>query len=318
MAKHGRLQTALEYYAVRLFFGVLGAFPLSFSMRAGEWFALLAAKILKRLRFVGFRNLSVAFPNLPANRHEQILRDSFRLLGRQLGLIAHFPKFSAEKMREMFSVEGLEHVTEAKKNGRGVIIFTAHFGAWEASHQTMAVRDLPMNVLVRAIDNPRVEEFVRDLRERFGSRIIDKRTSAREMFRLLRRGETLGILADLNVQEHEGIFVDFFGVPASTTTSVAKLAIRTGATVLPGFEIWRDEKTCYLEIRPPLAVPEADTPENVQLLTQMMTDEIEKIVRRHPEQWMWLHKRWNTRPPGEPSLYARRAESQKIEMMGEE
>lgn len=308
MAKHGKTRTAVEYYAVRLFFAFLGAFPLSVSMRVGELIAAVALRIFKRLRFVASRNLIIAFPDLSPDKRERILRDSFRFMGRQLGLIAHLPKFSARRMREMFAVEGLEHVEEVKKAGRGVILFTAHFGAWEASHQTLAVRDLPMNVLVRAIDNPRVEAFVRRLRERFGSRIIDKRTSAREMFRLLRRGETLGILADLNVQEHEGIFANFFGVKASTTTSVAKLALRTGAAVLPGFEIWRDDKSCVLRLGKPLSIPAGDTPENVLLVTQMMNDRIEEFVRRYPAQWMWVHKRWNTRPPGEPNLYAKEPE----------
>ena len=127
------------------------------------------------------------------------------------------------------------------------------------------------------------------------------------MFRLLNAGEILGIVADLNAQEREGVFVDFFGIPASTTTSVARLALRTDAIVLPAFAIWQKDKKKYLlKVCEPVEMPAGgDTTENVRILTQAVTKKIEEFVSKYPEQWMWIHKRWNTRPPNEPNLYAK-------------
>jgi len=125
------------------------------------------------------------------------------------------------------------------------------------------------------------------------------------MFRVLEQGELLGILADLNVQEKEGVFVDFFGVPASTTTSIAKLAVKTGAVVLPAFAVWEESKAKYVVyLEPPVEYRADDnSPENIKELTQKITNVVEKYVRKYPEQWLWIHKRWNTRPSGEKGLY---------------
>jgi KDO2-lipid IV(A) lauroyltransferase len=162
-----------------------------------------------------------------------------------------------------------------------------------------------MNILVRRIDNPPVENFVEDLRTRFGCKTIDKKTSARLMFRLLQNGEIVGIVADLNAQEREGVFVDFFGTPASTTTGLAKLALRTDAAVIPAFAIWQKDKQKYLlKLEPPVEIEKTGNHEaDVRALTQAATKVIEKYVRLYPEQWMWIHKRWNTRPVGENPLY---------------
>ena len=125
------------------------------------------------------------------------------------------------------------------------------------------------------------------------------------MFRILENGQLLGILADLNVQEKEGVFVDFFGVPASTMTSIAKLAIKTNAVVLPAFAVWEETKKKYVVyLEPPIEYQSNDnSPENIRNLTQKITNTVEKYVRKYPEQWLWIHKRWNTRPPGEAGLY---------------
>jgi KDO2-lipid IV(A) lauroyltransferase len=162
-----------------------------------------------------------------------------------------------------------------------------------------------MNILVRRIDNPLVESFVDSFRTRFGSVTLDKTRSAREMFRVLERGELLGILADLNVQEREGVFVDFFGTPASTTASIARLALKTGAALLPAFAVWEEEKQKYVVyLEPPVEYEKTGNErEDIKILTQKITNVVEKYVRRYPEQWLWIHKRWNTRPKGEKNLY---------------
>ncbi len=193
----------------------------------------------------------------------------------------------------------------AVETGSGVLFFTGHFGSWEVFNLLPPAFGFGMNILVRRLDNPLVESFVDNFRTQFGSVTLDKTKSARTMFRVLENGEILGILADLNVQEREGAFVDFFGVPASTTTSIAKLALKTGAVVLPAFAVWEEAKGKYVVYLEPAVEYRANdnSDENIADLTQKITAVVERYVRKYPEQWLWIHKRWNTRPPGEKPLY---------------
>ena len=286
--------------------GAIGSLPLHTSLVMGAMFGRLAQKFGGKLNRVGRKNLSIALPDLNKSEQDEILRGCFESLGRQLGLVAHFKHFSPETVRDLLEMEGRENFDKAVATGKGVLMFTGHFGSWEIFNLVpFAFADSQMNVLVRRIDNPLVEDFVEDLRTSFGGKTIDKKTSARAMFRLLQAGELLGVMADLNVQEREGVFVDFFGVPASTTTSLAKLALRTDAVVLPAFAIWQPEKGKYLlKLESPIEYQKtSDDTQDVRELTQKVTKIIEKYVRAFPEQWMWIHKRWNTRPPDEPKIY---------------
>ncbi len=303
----GKLQIYAEYFVARAALGTLGVFPLAWSMKIGEMISIVPFKLAKRLRFVGFRNLELALPELSRTEHEEILRGTFESLGRQLGIFSHLAHLSAEKVRDIIEVEGIGHCQSANAENHGKFIFTAHFGGWELSHLAMAARGFPMNVVARKIDNPLLDSFVERMRTALGSRTIDKSSSARTMFRLLQNEEIIGILVDLNTQEHEGVFVDFFGLSSSTTTGLAKLALRTGATVLPGFAVWQKEKKRYvLKICEPIEIPEGkDAEENIKVLTQRVTAKIEEFVRAYPDQWMWIHKRWNTQPPDAPNLYAK-------------
>ncbi len=185
------------------------------------------------------------------------------------------------------------------------MFFTGHFGSWEVFNLLPPAFGYEMKILVRRIDNPLIEDFVDRMRTRFGSVTLDKTKSARTMFRVLKKGEILGILADLNVQEKEGVFVDFFGIPASTTTSIAKLALATDAAVLPAFAVWDETKQKYVVyLEPPVEYEKTgNAEEDIKKLTQNVTRVVEKYVRKYPEQWLWIHKRWNTRPKGEPNLY---------------
>ncbi len=301
----GKLQTNLEYAAVRGIVGAIGLFPLAASIKIGESFAKIPYKFLKRLRFIGRRNLELALPELSGQEHERILRGVFASFGRQLGFISHLDRITPEKLGEVIEVEGLKYCEKARAAGRGTIIFTAHFGGWELSHSIIAALNYPMNIVVRRIDNPKIENLVGNLRSRFGSRTIDKKESAKAMLRVLQKNEFLGILVDLNAQEHEGVFVDFFGVPASTTMGVAKLVLRTKSVVLPGFPVWQKEKQRYvLKICEPIELPDTgNAEENIKILTQRMTAKVEKFVRQYPDQWLWVHKRWHTQPKGAKVVY---------------
>ncbi|MGI9035604.1 MAG: lysophospholipid acyltransferase family protein [Pyrinomonadaceae bacterium] len=303
--KRSKLQNKAELITIRSLLGAIGALPLETSMRFGKSLGKFLAKRFPKLRKTARRNLEIAFPEMPADEREKIIHGTFESLGRHLGFVAHFRKFQNEDIRHLVEVIGKEYLDEAHARGRGVLFFTGNFGSWEVFHLLPLALGFGMNILVRRIDNPLVENFIDRMRTRFGAVTLDKTKSAREMFRVLKRGEILGILADLNAQEKEGVFVDFFGVPASTTTSIAKLALATNAVVLPAFAVWDEAKKKYVaHLEPPVEYDANDnSDENLRELTQKITNVVEKYVRKYPEQWLWIHKRWNTRPKGEPNLY---------------
>jgi Kdo2-lipid IVA lauroyltransferase/acyltransferase len=305
MGKRGKVQTALEYAAARTVLTGLGLMPRRAAVATGRGLARFAYLFGGRLRRTGERNLELALPELSADERLSILRASFQNLGRLLGEFSHLQHITPAALQGFIACEGLENLEAAQKRGRGVILFTGHLGAWELSSFALSAFGYPMSFLVRRLDNPKIEPLVERTRTRFGNRSIDKRAAARPMLRILREGGTLGLLVDLNTLPHEGVFVNFFGIEASTTASLATLALRTGAAVLPVFVPWDKERGRYvLHIDPPLEIESTgDMERDVHLLTSQFTSVIEDYVRRFPEQWLWIHKRWNTRPDGETNLY---------------
>jgi KDO2-lipid IV(A) lauroyltransferase len=307
MGKQGKVRTTLEYVAARTVLTGLRCLPRTFAVATGRGLGRLAYRFGGRLQRTGLRNLELAFPDLSEPERARILRGCFLNLGRLLGEVSHFPRATPESLRALIECEGLEHLEAARARGRGVILFTGHLGAWELSSFALSAFGYPMSFLVRRIDNPLVEQLIEKTRTRFGNRSIDKRAAARAMLRTLHKGEMLGILVDLNTQEHEGIFVDFFGIPASTTVGLATIALRTDAAVLPIFVPWDEQRQRFiLRVDPPLQItPTGDAQQDVRQLTALFTSVIEKYVRRYPEQWLWIHKRWNTRPPEEANFYTK-------------
>lgn len=307
MGKQGKVRTALEYATARTVLTGLRWLPRPLAVATGRGLGRLAYRVGGRLKLTGLRNLELALPDLNERQRAEILRGCFLNLGRLLGEVSHFPRATPESLRAMIDCEGLEHLEEARARGRGVILFTGHLGAWELSSFALSAFGYPMSFLVRRIDNPLVEQLIDKTRTRFGNRSIDKRAAARAMLRALRGGEMLGILVDLNTQEHEGVFVDFFGIPASTTAGLASIALRTDAAVLPIFVPWDAQRQRFLlRVDPPLQItPTGNDQEDIRQLTALFTSVIEKYVRRYPDQWLWIHKRWNTRPPEEANFYTK-------------
>lgn len=303
MAEKGKFRINFEYCWARVVLGLFRRLRLPHSIslgraigRFGFWFP--------KLRRTGERNLKLAFPDMPDEDRRRLLRRSFENLGRLLAIFSHFADDS-DAIKQMVAVEGLEHLAAASAAGHGVILFTGHVGAWELSSFGLSLFGHPLSFLVRRIDNPKIEAMIDRIRCGPGNRTIDKRSAAREMLAILRDGGTLGILVDLNTLDREAIFVDFFGLPAATTFIVAKLALRTGASVLPVFAPWDDDQKCFrLKIETPLPIERSDDEaEDVRRLTQQYTRVVEDYVRRYPDQWLWIHRRWKTRPAGEAELY---------------
>ncbi|HTG91220.1 MAG TPA: lysophospholipid acyltransferase family protein [Pyrinomonadaceae bacterium] len=304
MAKHGKLQTSLEYAAARIILSVVGALPFRQSIRLGRFFGLIAYLVASELRRTGEINLKLAFPQKTAEERRQLLKGCFESLGRALGVFSHFAD-PPESILSALEPSGIEHLDQVKASGRGAILFTAHLGAWELTSYGLSLLGHPVSFLVRPIDNPKIEEIVDRYRTRTGNKTLDKFSAARSMVKTLRSGEFLGLLIDLNALEDEAIFVNFFGVPASTNFMTAKLALRSDVPIIPVFAPWdKTRQKFLLQVNEPVEFERSgDEEADVRELTTRLTQHFEDQIRRYPDQWLWIHKRWKTRPHGEPGIY---------------
>ncbi len=249
-----------------------------------------------RLRASALRNLQVV---KMAGDHEAIVDGVFRSIGRVLLAVSRMPRMNRQNVGEWIQYEGLEHFEEAKRRGRGVLFATAHLGNWELSAFAHGLMTEAMNVVVRPLDNVLVDDFLERRRMMSGNRVIAKLDAARSILRALKRNEAVGILIDQNSAAAEGAFIDFFGVTACAGTAFVKIAHHSGAAVIPGFALWIEERQKYvLRFFAPVEMTGS-----VERDTQRIHRVIEGVVREYPDQWMWLHRRWKTRPPGDASLY---------------
>lgn len=223
----------------------------------------------------------------------------FRSIARLLVAFARFSQMNRENISEWIRYEGFEHYQEAKRRGRGVLFATAHLGNWELSAFAHALMAEPMNVVVRPLDNPAVDRLVEIRRTMSGNRIIQKKEAARGILKALSRNEAVGILIDQNSNLTEGVFVDFFGIPACANATFAKIAFRSGAAVIPGFALWSDAEARYILRFYPIVEMTGDVTTDTGRIQKVL----EGVIRQHPDQWLWIHRRWKTRPPGEPPLY---------------
>jgi Kdo2-lipid IVA lauroyltransferase/acyltransferase len=250
-------------------------------------------------------NLALAFPDWSESRRRAVIAGMVRNLGWMAAEFARFPKYNKDNIDGVVVLEGHENFLEGHRRGKGVIYLTGHIGAWELSSFAHALYGYPLHYMARQIDNVKVDALVNRYRCLSGNRPIFKNESARTMLKILRDAGTLGILADQNTMPEEGVFVDFFGMPACTTTGIARVALHTGAAVVPGYAYWDGTSNKYrLRFEPPVElVRTGDAERDVFENTQNFAKVIEGIIRQHPEQWVWLHARWKTRPKGEPQLY---------------
>jgi KDO2-lipid IV(A) lauroyltransferase len=299
----------IEYAAARLALGLLGLLPRSAAIRIATWILLIVPKAVPKLHRTGVRNLEIAFPEKPLAEREAILRGTFENLGRILGDLSQFPKYTRERLGELIDFN-LDDETQAlyeinKREKRGVLITTGHLGNWEMLVLGFAALYEPISYLARPLDNPRLDDMLNKRRTNFGNTPINKKNSARLAITILRDGGILGILSDVNAQVKEGVFVPFFGVPACTSSGAALMAIRSNALIYPTFCVWDKNINRYKFLHGSLLTPanSGNRKQDIIDTTVAFTAEIEKIIRDYPDQWMWIHRRWKTRPPGEADLY---------------
>jgi len=283
----------------------IGALPRGLARRVGEWIGWVAYAALGRLRRVGFRNLELAFPEWTPERRVRTLRLLYRNLGWLLAEFCQMPRYTPESASRFIRYQGLENYLMARGKGKGVLVLTGHLGAWELSSFYHSLMEYPMAMVIRRLDNPLVDEFVNRIRCLHGNRVIHKDDFARGLIASMRGGETVGFLMDTNMTPPQGVFVSYFGVMACTASGMARVAAKTGAVVVPGFLLWEEtEKKYVLHFGEELAVVNTgDSEQDAVTNTSAFTAVIESYVRRYPDQWLWLHRRWKTRPAGEEAIY---------------
>lgn len=304
-SKRSALRNLLEFVPAWLLLKLLLLLPRGGAIFAGKLIAIAAYHLHGRLRRVGYRNLALAMPELDPAERRVIVRRVFINLGRLLGEFSQFPKITRQNISKLVEYDGLENYKRASERGRGVLMLTGHVGAWELCAFAQGVYGHPLNFLVRPLDNPLLDRMVSHYRELSGNRTIDKNRAVKPVLDILRRGLDVGLLIDVNTLPDQGVFCDFFGTPACSTTGLAVFALRADAPVVPGFLIW-DERLRKHRLRFEPEIPlirTGDFKEEVMLNTARFTKVIEEYARRYPDQWLWVHKRWHTRPEGEPDLY---------------
>ncbi|HUA82624.1 MAG TPA: lysophospholipid acyltransferase family protein [Bryobacteraceae bacterium] len=279
----------LEYGAVRLAIASVALCP-----PLARVYIQLLDRAVPRLRRTAEKNLHLA--GLAA---DGTVDGMFRSIARMLEMFARLPRITRENVHHLIRYDGLENFKNALAGGRGVLVATAHFGNWELSAFAHALMTAPMHIVVRPLDNARLDAFVEQRRALSGNRIISKRDAAREILRALKGGEAVGILIDQNTAIEEGVFVDFFGTKACAGSGFVKLAQHSGAPVVPGYALWSEDERKYI-LR---FDPEIPMTGDVLTDTQRIHAHLENVIRRHADQYLWIHRRWKTRPPGEPPLY---------------
>jgi KDO2-lipid IV(A) lauroyltransferase len=299
------MRQRLEYAAAWPFIKILGILPRSAARALGIGLSCVVYLLHVRLRRVGMRNLALAFPEKSESERKRILRGEFASLGRQLAEVCHFPEYTLENVEQVIGYDGLENYQQAYARGKGVLFLTAHFGGWELSAFVHSMHGHWMHVVMRPLDNVYLDRLIREYRTMHGNKTVDKDNFVRGLLAAMHGGEVVGVLMDTNMTPPQGIFVDFFGIPACTASGLARIALRTDAAVVPTFTIWDAELERYrLRFDPAVElVRTGDLEADIQTNTQKFTAIIEQYVRKYPEQWLWVHRRWKTRPPGEKGLY---------------
>jgi KDO2-lipid IV(A) lauroyltransferase len=295
----------LEYWLVLAVARALGAVPRGLARLLAGGLAFAVYWSFGRLRRVGWRNLELALPELPSEDKYRILRGVYRHLGWQLVEFCRMARYTPENSRDWMRIEGLEQYQAAQARGKGVLVVTGHMGAWELSGFYLSLMGHIMSVVIRPLDNRRLDKLVNDNRCLHGNRMIPKDEFGRSLLTAMRAGETVAILMDTNMTPPQGAFVEFFGRQACTATGLAHMARKTGAAVLPGFMLWEPTERRYvLHFGPEIEIPRtADAQADILAGTQLCTAAIESWIRRYPDQWLWIHRRWKTRPAGEVGLY---------------
>jgi KDO2-lipid IV(A) lauroyltransferase len=296
----------LEYLIVRTLVAIVRVTPGVVVRAAGTVLGLGLYAIDRPHRRIAERNLATAFPSRPEAERRAIARAAFAHFGRLLFELLQFSTLSPHQMLARVEFDGEDRARLAYARGKGVLFITGHFGFWELHAMVHAVKIEPISILARALDNPHLNRLLEQIRQRTGNTAVYRRGTLRRVMRTLQAGHGVAVLIDQHIMGRDAIYVDFFERPAATTSAVAALALRTGAPVVPVFALPRGRGRYRMIYEHPIEPPRADAPDAVREFTQRCTDVLEMYVRRHPELWLWMHRRWRDDGPandGVPGMF---------------
>ncbi len=281
-----------ESAAMRCVRGVVPYVPMTAVRALGRAIGRLAYIASRPRRRITLDNLAYAFPGRTVQERRALARAMFGHFGALLFELVKFGTYSREQMLAATEIEGDERLCQAQAQGRGILIFTGHFGYWELLAMTQPLRMEPMSVLARPLDNPYLHAALEEIRTSTGNTVIYRQGAVRRILRNLAGGGIVGVLIDQHLHSTDAVYVGFFRRQAATTSTLAALALRTGAPVIPVFALPLPHGRYRFIYEHPVDPPRADTPDAVREFTQRCTDVLEMYVRRHPELWMWMHRRW--------------------------
>ena len=289
---------AVETLVTRALMAGVRALPWRASLKLGEALGdLVRAAGLRRA--VAEANLARAFPEADVDARRSILVAHYRELGRVACEYARLPELVEAAPGEVVAeVRGMEHLMAAREAGRGAILLTGHFGSFELLGAYLG-RSHPLDFVVQPMSNAGLNDLVSELRRRAGVGVIPLGTGIRRVFAALSENRWIAMVADQDARDR-GVFVPFFGHSSSTPAGPAQIALRTGAPIVMGFPLRREDGRHELALQAPLAIPAAGDPRAVEILTARHTACLEAWVRRYPAMWFWLHRRWKTSPPATP------------------
>jgi len=316
--RHRAIRHRLEYLAVLAIRQAVRMVPRRWMVAGAALLGRLFYRLDRRRRETAVANVRAALPARSDDECRRIVRGAFENLGRHVLELLRFDTMRVEQMMDLVEFEGVERVEQVLASGRGAMFYTGHFGFWELQIMVHALRFSPILMVARTLDNPLLETMVERLRARVGTRVIPRQGAIRGLLRGLQHHESVGMMIDQHMQDRSAVVVDFFNRPAATTSAIAVLALRTGVPVIPVFALPLPHGRYRLVYETPVDLPDPEDPDAVRLLTQRCTDVLEMYVRRYPELWLWMHRRWRVDPPaagealpvaaGPPSVPARGGE----------
>jgi len=285
-----------EYLIVKAVELCVQPLPLSVVRRLGEGLGLMFYLVDRVHRRIALANLEVAFPNRTPDERRVIAQSMFRHFGRLLLELLKYASLPKPQQLALVEWEGEERVRLALAQGKGILFCTGHFGFWEQQALAHALKFEPMAVMARPLDNPKLHDLLEHIRMSNGNPVVYRRGAVRKALRLIAEGKSVGVLIDQHMTSADAIYVDFFGRPAATTSTLAALALRTGAPVIPLFAFPLPNGRYRMIYEHPVEPPRHDSVDAVREFTQRCTDVLEMHVRRHPELWLWMHRRWRDAP----------------------
>ena len=285
----------LELFAARAVALLVRPLPMRLVRVLGHGLGRLVYYVDGWHRRIALDNLAHAFPTRSAAERARIARATFAHLGALLLELLRFSVYSRQQMIAATEVEGGERVMQAYARGKGILFFTGHFGYWEMLAVAQPLRMKPLGVLARPLDNPYLHEWLESIRTSTGNHVIYRQGAVRRVLRDLAGNGAVALLFDQHLHTPDAIYVDFFQRPAATTSALATMALRTGATVIPAFTLPVRGGRYRVVFEHPVEPPAGDDEESIREFTQRCTDVLEMYVRRHPELWLWVHRRWRER-----------------------